>query len=129
MDKAVLKPKVYSIFSDNVMIAVALIAVPVTLIEIFDLVPSADPVLSVIDWAIWLVFLLEFALKLYVEDTYKTYIVNHRLDSAISIIIIGSGILAIPFSFVPGPALGVLRLLRIFRVLAYGDKVYTKKTS
>ena len=123
MHKYEMKEKVYAIFSDNLMLLLALIAVPVTLYELV----SQSFWLTVIDWLIWFVFLLEFVLKVVVEDTLTTYIKYNKLNSAISLIIVVSPVLAIVTeNLVPFPVIGLARALRIFRIFGYGDSVYTK---
>ncbi len=128
MDKTELKEAVYSIFSDTKMLILALIAVPVTVLELFQLDPSSMLLLSMIDWVIWGLFFLEFILKIVCENDYTAYIRNNKAQSALSIIIVGSPIVVILTSnLIPFPIFGLARALRIFRVLGYSDEVYAKK--
>ncbi len=120
-----LKRLVYTIFSDTNMLILALIAIPITIVELFTTLDTL--LLIVVDWFIWFAFVMEFAAKIYVEDGLTTYIRGNKADSAISIIIIGSPIAAIATqNLFPFPVLGIARALRIFRVLGYGESIYAK---
>ena len=107
---------VYTIFSDKVMIVLAAIAVPVIAAEfIFKAGSLIFMIAFAAGWLIWVLFLLEFVLKIVIEDKKSTYIKQHKLDSAISIVIILSPIVGIISSyFVTVPAVRLLRITRIF---------------
>lgn len=122
MERAVLKKYIYTIFSDRIMFICALIIVPIIIVEIVDPTWVYIQQLQIVDWIVWSIFLAEFLLKVLVEDSLKIYIIKHKLAAALSIIIIASGIIALFVSLFPFPALGVLRLSRIFRVASYGDR-------
>ena len=84
-------------------------------------------ILTALDWAIWFIFLLEFALKIYVEGDTTTYIRNNKLAAAISLIIVASPVAAvISDNPIPFPVFGIARALRIFRILGYGDSAHVK---
>lgn len=120
-----LKETVYYVFSDTAMLILALIAIPITIVELFTSLES--PTLAFIDWIIWFVFVLEFFLKVYVEGDFTTYIKNNKAASAISIIIIASPIAAFATeNLIPFPVFGIARALRIFRIIGYGGTAYSK---
>lgn len=116
MGKEELKKSVYSVFSDRVMIALAAMAVPVIAAEFLLKEGSMGFWIAFgIGWVIWFFFLLEFVLKVYVEQNKSKYIGEHKLDSTISIVIIFSPVLGlISTYFISVPA---LRLVAISRLL------------
>lgn len=117
MGKAELKKSVYSVFSDKFMILLGIMAVPIIAGE-YLLKPGSMEFLALYaaDWIIWLVFLFEFILKVYVEDTMGKYIKENKLDSAVSIIIIVSPIVGIVAPYYSAlPALRLIRISRLFK--------------
>ena len=114
--KEKLKKTVYTIFSDRVMIILAVIAIPVIAVEFVAVHTSTYYYIAyALDWLIWIAFFLEFTLKVYVETDKLAYINHHKLDSTISIVIILSpliGVVTNAFSALP-----VLRLIRITRLV------------
>jgi hypothetical protein len=114
---AQLKKSIYSIFSDKVMIILAVMAVPVIAADFLLKQGSLGYWISFgLGWLIWLLFLLEFTLKLYVEENKSKYIGEHKLDSAISIVIIFSPLLGLISANITSFA--ALRLVRISRIFS-----------
>lgn len=125
---------VYSVFSDTLMIALALLVIPVLVLQNFvHLSPAQEIMVSVVDWFIWIVFFLEFVLKLIVAEKKMRWLAENKLDSVVSVIVILSPLLEYSFtSFAAAPALRLLRLsrfarfarlLRVIRLVALGAKI------
>lgn len=133
----VFRKQVYTVFSDTVMIALALLIIPTILAQSFLNLTTAQQILvSIIDWIIWIGFFLEFVLKLIVAEKRFKWLKDNWFDSIISIIVIISPILeniSTIFSAVPAFRLARLsrltrltrltRFLRFLRLLAMGGKV------
>jgi len=128
------KERIYYIFSDGVMVALALLIIPVILAQtLLELSPAQQILVSVIDWGIWIAFFLEFFLKLTAEEKKLKWLRDNWFDSLVSIIIIISPILENAetiFSVVPGLRLLRLgriarlsRLLRFLRLFVLGGKI------
>lgn len=129
--------KVNAIFSDTVMIALALLIIPTIVAQsFFHLSPAQQILVSIIDWIIWTGFFLEFILKLFVAEKRLKWLKDNWFDSIISIIVIFSPILeniSTIFSAIPALRLARLsrltrltrltRFLRFLRLLAMGGKV------
>ena len=129
-----LRDKVYAVFSDTLMIALALLVIPVLALQNFVSLTSAQNIMvSVVDWIIWIAFFLEFVLKLVVSEKKIRWLRENTLDSVVSVIVILSPLLEHSFtSFAAAPALRLLRLsrfarfarlLRVIRLVALGAKV------
>lgn len=111
---------VYNTFSDRRMIAVALLSLPVVILEYLSLPPEEMLMVYLLDGLIWLTFLLELAFKAYAEKSLRAYVNSHRTDSMLSIIIIISPAMLV---FTPlGAAVPLLRLFRLLRLIGYGSK-------
>lgn len=123
-----LKSIVYSIFSDTVMISLALLVIPVLLLQTFvTLTQLQSLIVGIIDWLIWAAFLMEFALKLIVEKRRLSWLVGNWLDSIVSLVVIASPLLTAISAFFKGaPLLRLLRLLRLVRIVALAWR--TKRT-
>ncbi|MDE1823102.1 MAG: DUF4239 domain-containing protein [Candidatus Micrarchaeota archaeon] len=121
MERSRLRRLVYSVFSDTVMIFLALLVIPVFVADFFHLSPVQGLIITILDWIIYSFFLLEFLLKFYIDRL--GYVRTHRLDSAISLIIILSPLLVLlsPY-FIATPALRLVRLSRLLRLVAVGVK-------
>lgn len=115
-----MKERVYVIFSDTVMISLALLVIPILLLQNFlVLTPAQSIIISAIDWFIWTAFLLEFVLKLYLEKRKLNWLVTNSVDSTVSMLIIISPVLEYLSSlFAAAPILRLLRLPRLIRVAA-----------
>jgi hypothetical protein len=123
MNREKMKNLVYSVFSDISMIFLALLVIPVVASDFFQLTPDQQLIFSGLDWFIYAFFFLEFVLKVFVADRKSEYIRTHKLDSAISLLIIFSPLLDFVSSvFITVPALRLLRLSRLIRLVAIGGK-------
>lgn len=111
------KEKVYSVFSDTLMIALALLIIPVLVVQNFlTLKPTQEIIVSIIDWLIWIAFFLEFILKLFVADKKIKWLSENKLDSVVSVVVIVSPILEHSATvFAGAPLLRLLRLTRLAR--------------
>lgn len=135
-----LKSKVYLIFSDTLMIALALLIIPVIIAQNFlHLTSSQTFLVTIIDWFIWLAFFLEFVLKFIVEKKKISWLITNWLDSIVSIIVIISPVLEYFFTFASGTVLlrlsrlsrltrltrltRLVRFLRLIRLIALGSKI------
>ncbi len=129
-----LRDKVYAVFSDTLMIALALLVIPVLVLQNFvHLSPAQGVMVSVVDWFIWIAFFLEFVLKLFVSEKKIRWLRENTLDSVVSVIVILSPLLEYSFTgFAAAPALRLLRLsrfarfarlLRVIRLVALGARV------
>ncbi len=131
------RDKVNLIFSDTVMIALALLIIPVAIAQnLLTLSPSQEVLISVIDWIIWTAFFLEFTLKLITSEKKWHRLTSNKLDSIVSIIIILSPLLEhVSNLFAEAALLRLLRLgrltrltrlsrlIRLVRLVALGSKV------
>lgn len=129
-----LRSRVYTIFSDTVMIALALLIIPVIIaLNFLPLTPFQHSLIITIDWLIWIAFFLEFILKLIVAEKRIKWLTDNWFDSIVSIVVILSPILenmSSIFYFAPSLRLARLsrltrltRLLRFFRLFALIGKV------
>ena len=116
MNKERLRGAIYSIFSDTLMVFLALLILPIVLAEyLLDITATQNVILSVISWIIYSLFVLEYILKLAVADQKIVFLKANKFYTAISLVIIMSPLLE-PISqlFIAAPA---LRALRIFSAL------------
>jgi len=119
------RQKVNIIFSDTVMISLALLIIPIIIAQYFlTLTPSQQVLVSAIDWFIWAAFFLEFVLKLGLAKQKIKWLAGNKLDSTTSIAIIISPILEYFLPILASTL--VLRLLRLTRLVALGAKVKRK---
>lgn len=128
MEDEELKKRVYSVFSDRTMILLAFVAIPVIIAQYLVLPTTVSFVVTLLDWLIYLAFLLEFVLKVMLEQDRMDYIGKNTLDSAISVVIIAAPIVDIIFHLVfvtPAP-LRLLSISKIVRVGAYTSKGLVK---
>src|SRR3989344_9067359 len=94
-----LRDKVYAVFSDTLMIALALLVIPVLVLQNFvHLSPAQGVMVSVVDWFVWIAFFLEFVLKLLVSEKKIRWLVENKLDSVVSVIVILSPLLEHSFT-------------------------------
>ena len=127
MSRENLRKTVYSIFSDSVMILLALLVIPLIIVQFVELNPTQLLIFEIIDWIIYVMFFLEFVLKVYVAENRINYIKEHKIDSIISIVIILSPLFELATVFFAEAPL--LRLLRISRVIRLGGVLGKTKTS
>ena len=117
-----LRAIVDSVLSDRFMAFVALLLVPIIVLPLVtDLPEAVTTFLYVSDWTIILIFVIEYASKLYLSENRRQYFLSrwHLLDLAI---IVFSLLLYLPvFDFrTPGSPSLLLRLLRLPRLVAAG---------
>ena len=113
-----LRQKIYLVFSDTVMIALALFVIPLVAVQtFFILTPAQETLVRSLDWLIWTAFFLEFSLKLLVAEKRARWFIDNWLDSLISIVVIVSPLLELFAKIFEGaPLLRLLRLTRITRL-------------
>jgi hypothetical protein len=92
-------------FAVAVMVA-ALLVIPLLVLESRNLGGAWPTVLSVANWAIWLAFFAEAVVLLRLVDSRWAWVRDHPLDVAIVVV-----------SFPPLPTPGVIRLLRLLRLV------------
>lgn len=120
MNKEQLKSITYKVFSDTVMMILALIAVFLLALGFTRLTNTELLAIEVVDALILLAFFLEFVLKVYVEEDRVGYLKTHKFESAVSIIIILSPIAAlVTEDYLAATALRLTRLSRLIRIGAY----------
>lgn len=118
MDREELRKIIYSIFSDTLMVFLALLILPIVLSEyLLDLTSTQNVILSTISWLIYSIFVLEFFLKLAVSEQKISFIRANKLYTFISLVIVISPLLE-PISdlFAAAPFLRVLRIVSIIRL-------------
>ncbi len=124
-----LRETVDSIFSDKFMAFLALLLVPIILVEfVVKLSPAEYDFLEICDWAIIVLFIIEYTSKLYLSENRWAHFTSpwHILDLVIVVI---------PFvQFLPflglklsGSASLLLRLLRLPRVFAAAGRATSGK--
>jgi hypothetical protein len=120
------KKVVYSLFSEKLMILLAVLAIPAIVAEFYFKMGSIEfEVALAADWFIWFMFLLEFLLKVIVEGKFN-YIKQNKLDSTISAVIIVSpivGLIAPVYTSIP-----VIRLVRISKLFKATSAVKVTET-
>ncbi|HEY9245972.1 MAG TPA: ion transporter, partial [Candidatus Methanoperedens sp.] len=112
-----LKEPVYQIFTDHLMIVLALILIPVIFLHLFFTFSQFMLVLfKIVRSAILILFILEYFLKLYVADSRKAYATDpwHVIDLLIVILAASDFIPWAPLEGI-GRTSPLLRLLRITR--------------
>lgn len=92
------------------MLIAALLVIPVIVVEQSDVGERWKGVANVLNWAIWLAFLTELILMLYVVRDRKAWLRQHPLEVAIVV-------LTPPFLPASLQSARVLRLLRLVRLL------------
>lgn len=127
--KKELREKVNLILPDSLMIILALIMVPVVLIELLvaDLPDSISTSFNFIDYTILGIFIIEYLLKTILATNVLKHIINpwHLLD--LLIIIVPSISLLPMFSIKFAISSLLLRLLRIIRLLAIGGRTADRR--
>ncbi len=118
MNREKLEKSIHAVFSDTLMIFLAVLVIPLLLVRFAELNMAQKIIVDVIDWFIYGMFFLEFVMKVGVAQERRAYLKDNRLDSVISIIIIISPmfeLITIYFS-----AVYLLRLLKISRLVRLG---------
>ena len=119
-----LREPVYQIFTDHLMIVLALILIPAILLPfLFPLSQFMLAFFKVVRDAILIIFILEYFLKLYVADSRKAYATNpwHVIDLLIVILAASDFIPWIPLGGI-GRSSPLLRLLRVSRTFAVAGR-------
>ena len=117
MERNTLKNYVYAIFSDTLMVFLALLIIPILILHFFELSYIQIVLLSVVDWIVYAAFFAEFVLKVGIAERKAEYIKENSLNSAISLIIILSPLLGLfTVYFVGAPLLRLIMISRIFRL-------------
>ncbi len=125
--KKELRDQVDEIFSERLMIGLSLILLPVLVLPLlFNLSPSVLEALNIIDYAILMVFILEYTLKLAVAEDPRAFAKDpwHILD--IFIIVAPLVGLALGSEHILGRSLRLLRTLRIAQALAVGGRAHRR---
>jgi voltage-gated potassium channel len=92
---------------DGGMMALALLSVPLTLVELrMPVIPDG---LMILDWLVWAAFLVEFTVTFSLADNRSAYVRSHWLNLAIVVV----SLPALP------SALAFTRALRLVRTLAF----------
>ncbi len=104
---------VYSIFSDTLMVFLAILVIPIVVAQyLFDLTSTQNLIVIVADWLIYTAFFAEFILKVAVAKDKANYVKTNKLYTLISLIIILSPLLeTLSALFAAAP------LLRAFRIV------------
>lgn len=113
-----LRGPVYQIFTDHLMIVLALLLIPAIFLPFFFILSQFMlDFFRVVRSAILMIFILEYFLKLYVADSRKEYATNpwHIIDLIIVILAATDFIQRIPLGGI-GRAFPLLRVTRIFAV-------------
>lgn len=124
-----LKEYVYEKFSNRAMMALALIGTFLIVLEFLGFSEPYATIIIALNWIVWAVFVLEFVLKVAVEDDKTSYLRNNRLDSAISTVIILTPFASLAvanLTFVPA-TLRFLSYEGLAKSAVYGGKVVTEK--
>ncbi len=125
--KKELRDQVDEVFSDRLMIGLSLILLPVLVLPIlFSLSPPVLETLNIIDYAILIVFILEYTLKLAVAEDRSAFILDpwHLLDVFIIVAPLASLILGAEYAW--GRSLRLLRMLRIAQAIAVGGRAHRR---
>lgn len=115
---------VYQIFTDHLMIVLALLLIPVIFLPLlFKLSYFLLVLFRAVSYAIIVIFALEYFLKLYMADSRRAYATNpwHILDLFIVAISLVIFLPRIPFSDI-GRTSPILRLLRVTRIFAVAGR-------
>lgn len=113
-----MQKRINSIFSDTLMIGLALLIIPIVIAKSFiHLTTLQEIIVNSIDLIIWFIFLLEFVFKLFVNKEKMKWLTINKVDTIVSIIVILSPILEyFEHLFLGAPLLRLLRITRIIRL-------------
>jgi Mg2+ and Co2+ transporter CorA len=126
--KRKLRRLVYLLLPDGLMIALAVVMVPVVLLPIIlDLTPTVVSTLSLIDWVILSIFIAEYLLKTLLAPNIWKHVINpwHLLD----LLIIAIPLINLLPMFSSGLAKSslFLRLFRIIRIVVVGGRAVDRR--
>jgi Mg2+ and Co2+ transporter CorA len=116
------------IFSDKVMGGLALLLIPLLLlIDFARLPPDASAVLSLIDVAIWIFFILEYICRISVAEDRLRYVLSpwHLLD--LFIITAPAAALAFEAGYGIARYLRIMRVAQVFQLVKVGGKKVQKR--
>ncbi|MCE8426955.1 MAG: ion transporter [Candidatus Methanoperedens sp.] len=119
-----LRDPVYQIFTDHLMIVLALLLIPTIFLPFLFIFSHFMIVLfRVVNYIIIVIFALEYFSKLYVADSRRAYATNpwHILDLLIVALTLPTFIPWIPFGGI-GRTSPLLRLLRVTRIFAVAGR-------
>jgi len=117
LDREQLEKRIHSLFSDTLMMFLAILVIPLIMVQFCNLTPVQETIVICIDWFIYTMFLLEFVLKVAVAENKIGYIKDNKSDSIISLIIIISPIFELfAIFFMAAPLLRLLRISRLVRL-------------
>ena len=119
-----LKDPVYQIFTDHLMIVLALLLIPTIFLPfLFKFSQMMLVFFRIMNYVIIVMFVLEYVLKLYVADSRREYAANpwHILDFLIVVLSIANFLPWIPLGGI-GRSSPLLRLLRITRIFAVAGR-------
>jgi Mg2+ and Co2+ transporter CorA len=126
--KTGLREIVYLLFPDVLMIVLAIVMIPIILIPLFvDLPDSITGAFEFMDYAILIIFILEYLLKTVLAPNILKHVINpwHLLDLFVIIVPLVSLLPVVSFSF--GHTSLLLRLLRIIRIVAMGGRAVDRR--
>jgi Mg2+ and Co2+ transporter CorA len=115
---------VYRIFTDHLMIVLALLLIPAIFLPFFFTFSQFMlEIFRVVRSAILVLFIVEYILKLYVADSRKAYAIDpwHIIDLIIVILAASDFIPWIPLGII-GRSSPLLRLLRVTRIFAVAGR-------
>jgi hypothetical protein len=116
------------IFSDKIMGGLALLLIPLLLlIDFARLPPDASAVLSLIDVAIWIFFILEYICRISVAEDRLRYVLSpwHLLD--LFIITAPAAALAFEAGYGIARYLRIMRVAQVFQLVKVGGKKVQKR--
>ena len=119
-----LKDPVYQVFTDHLMIVLALLLIPAIFLPfLFKFSHMMLVLFRAVNYAIIAVFVLEYFLKMYVADSRREFAANpwHILDLLIVALSLANFLPWIPFGGI-GRTSPLLRLLRISRIFAVAGR-------
>lgn len=119
-----LREPVYQIFTDHLMIVLALLLIPTLLLPfLFKFSHFMLVLFTAVNYVIIVIFALEYFSKLYVADSRREYATNpwHIIDLLIVILPIVNFLPRIPFRGI-GRTSPLLRLLRVTRIFAVAGR-------
>lgn len=123
-----LRGTVYQIFTDDLMIALALLLIPVIFLPLlFKFSHFMLVLFRAVSYVIIVIFALEYFSKLYVADSRRAYATNpwHVLDLLIVAISLVIFLPQIPFAEI-GRTSPMLRLLRVTRIFAVASRTVNR---
>lgn len=124
------RERIYDIFSERLMIALSLILLPVLVLPLAVELPSfIIAALSTVDFAILMIFALEYTLKLAYAENKKAFFIHpwHLLDLFIVLVPLVGLLVGIGYS--RARFFRLLRLLRITQAASLSDRAYHRRSS